>query len=144
MSFKKVGPMPGMEITDEKKEQEEFIENELEPRLKEAKEGNRKVFFADAAHMVRGAFTGYIWCFVKMYLPTPSGRQRLNVLGAIDSITHQLFTIINEKYIDANCVVDLTKEIARQNFSVPITLILDKAKYQRCELVKKWAEYYKT
>ena len=94
--------------------------------------------------MVRGAFTGYIWCFVKMYLPTPSGRQRLNVLGAIDSITHQLFTIINEKYIDANCVVDLTKEIARQNFSVPITLILDKAKYQRCELVKKWAEYYKT
>ena len=77
-----------------------------------------------------------------MYLPTPSGRQRLNVLGAIDAITHQLFTIINEKYIDSNCVVDLMKKIAIQNFGVPITLILDNAKYQRCELVKKWAEYY--
>lgn len=78
-----------------------------------------------------------------MYLPTPSGRKRLNVLGALDAITHQLITVINEAYIDSGCIAELIEKIVNENFSIPITLVLDNAKYQRCEFVRQFAEKYK-
>lgn len=77
-----------------------------------------------------------------MYLPTPSGRQRLNVLGALDAITHQLITVVNESYIDSKCVGELIEKIVHENFGIPITLVLDNARYQRCEFVRQYAEKY--
>ncbi len=45
MKCRKVGSIAGKAISDEKiKEQESFKEQELEPRIKEAKEGNRALF----------------------------------------------------------------------------------------------------
>ena len=44
--YRKIGTIPGKAITKEKqKEQFDFLENELNPRLEEAKQGKRKVFF---------------------------------------------------------------------------------------------------
>lgn len=78
-----------------------------------------------------------------MYLPTPSGRKRLNVLGALDAITHQLITVINETYINSQCVAELIEKIVAQNIGLPITLILDNARYQRCDFVGQAAEKHK-
>ena len=36
----------------------EFFQTQMQPRLREAAEGRRKVFFVDAAHFVLGAFLG--------------------------------------------------------------------------------------
>lgn len=45
-NYRKTGCIPGKAITEEKqKEQAVFLENELKPRLEEAKKGERKVFF---------------------------------------------------------------------------------------------------
>jgi hypothetical protein len=55
--------------------------NDLIPKLEEARDDLRKVYFVDAAHFVWGAFLGCLWCFTRMFLPTPSGRIRYNVLG---------------------------------------------------------------
>ena len=76
-------------------------------------------------------------------MPTPSGRQRYNVLGAIDAITHELITECNNKYINAQSVCNLLTKIYLQYSNIPITLVLDNAKYQHCELVKKFAENLK-
>lgn len=62
--------------------QKKFHDEELQPRLEEAKAGKRIVYFVDAAHFVLGAFLGYLWSFVRVFVKTPSGRQRFNVLGA--------------------------------------------------------------
>ena len=43
-----------------------FLNDELMPRLEEAKKGWRRVFFVDAAHFVMGAFVGMVWAFVGM------------------------------------------------------------------------------
>jgi transposase len=122
-----------------KKLQEEFLKNELEPRIMLAKGGKIKLFFVDAAHFVHGAFLGYVWCKVRLFLPTPSGRKRYNVLGAIDSINHQLIKITNDCYINAESFCQLLYELYNQNYKQPISLILDNAKYQKCELVTKTA-----
>lgn len=70
-----------------------------------------------------------------MFLKAPAGRKRFNVLGALDAITHQLITVTNDSYINAQSVCDLLWKIHKMNLEVPITLILDNARYQKCQLV---------
>ncbi len=78
-----------------------------------------------------------------MFLPTPSGRFRYNVLGAIDAVSHNLITVCNNGYINAQCVCELLLKIAEQNLGIPITIILDNAKYQHCTLVENYAHELK-
>ena len=66
---------------------------------------------------------------------------RYNVLGALDAISHELITICNETYINAECLCNLLKEISRINvIAIQITLVLDNARYQRCKIVMDMAE----
>ena len=62
--------------------QQLFPDAQLTPTLDEAQAGRRHVFFVDAAHFVLGAGLGSWWCLTRILLPTPSGRQRVNGLGA--------------------------------------------------------------
>ena len=114
--------------------QEIFIQEELEPRLAEAKAGKRAVFFVDAAHFVLNPFLGYLWCLVRIFIQAPSGRQRFNVLGALNAITHELITITNDSYITSSQVCELLQQLADLQLDMPITLFLDNARYQRCKL----------
>lgn len=97
------------------------------------------MMFIDAAHFVHGAFLGMVWCFVRIFMPTPSGRKRFNVLGALNAVTKELLTITNETYINADSVCQLLLKIAQRYGSEPITVILDNARYQKCALVQGFA-----
>jgi len=129
---RKTGSIPAK--ADEQK-QTEFHDNVLEPLLEEAKAGKQIVYFVDAAHFVHSLYTAILWCFHRVFLKAPSGRQRFNVLGALNAITHELVTITNKTYINANSVCELLKKLATININVPITIILDNAKYQKCDIV---------
>ena len=108
--------------------------------LDRAKIGELKVFFIDAAHFVHGTYIGYLWCFARCFIKSPSGRSRFNVLGALDAITKEIITIVNETYINGESVCALMEEIAKRNIGIPIKLIMDNARYQKCDLVKVAAE----
>ena len=110
------------------------------PRLELAKKREQLVYFVDAAHFVLGSFLGYLWCVARIFIPASSGRSRYNVLGAIDAVTHQLITVCNDAYINACSVCELLNRI-RENAGnkIPITLVLDNARYQRCALVTELA-----
>jgi len=62
--------------------QRDFLEKQLEPKLEEANEEKREVFFVDASHFVLAPFLGILWTFTRVFIPSPSGRSRFNVLGA--------------------------------------------------------------
>lgn len=119
--------------------QQTFKEEQLEPRLEEAKAGKRDVYFVDAAHFVLGAFLGFLWSFTRVFVKTPSGRQRFNVLGALNAITHKLTTVTNTTYITATEVCELLRQLA-ENATKPITIVLDNARYQRCSAVTRLAK----
>jgi len=107
--------------------------------LQEAAEGKCNVYFVDAAHFVYGSFLTVVWCFVRQFIPSATGRSRFNVLGALNAITHHMVTITNTTYINAWSVVDLIKELRKIHVDEPITLILDNARYQRCYVVERAA-----
>jgi transposase len=116
------------------------LDEELTRRLEAAEKQERLVYFVDAAHFVMGSFIGYLWCIVRIFIPTSSGRNRYNVLGAIDAVTHQLITVCNDSYINACSVCELLNKIwETANNKIPITLVLDNARYQRCTLVTELA-----
>jgi len=108
--------------------------------LEEAQAGKRAVFFVDAAHFVLGAYLGFLWCFERLFVKTGSGRQRFNVLGALNAVTHELITVTNEAYINAQSVCELLNKIAALGLSLPVTLVLDNARYQKCALVTQTAQ----
>ena len=107
----------------------------LEPRLEEAKAGKRNIFFVDASHFVFAAFLGYLWCFARVFVRTPHGRQRLNVLGALNAVSKKVVTVINETYINASTVMELLDKLVVASPNIPITVVLDNARYQRCNAV---------
>lgn len=134
---RKVGMIPAKADLEEQKK---FKEEKLEPRLEEAKQGKRKVFFLDAAHFVLAPFLGYLWSFTRIFIKAPAGRKRFNVLGALDAITHELITVTNDSYINAQSVCELLWQIYELNLGIPITLVLDNARYQKCLIVKELSE----
>lgn len=83
-----------------------------------------------------------VWCLARVWIRAPSGRQRFNVLGALDAVTKEVVTIVNADYINSRCVCDLLEKLASLR-SQPITVVLDNARYQRCTLVQTRAEALK-
>jgi transposase len=78
MKFRKMAVIPAK--ADPEK-QAEFLSDQLEPLLEEAKQDQRKVFFVDAAHGVRGAVLGMLGCLERLFLKSSSGRRRYHVWG---------------------------------------------------------------
>jgi transposase len=128
----KVGQIPAKADVEKQKQ---FLEQELTPRLEEAKAGQRHLFFVDAAHFVLQPFLGFLWSFVRLFIKAPAGRQRYNVLGALHATSRQLVTVTNDSYINAQSVVKLLIQLAAHFTDAPITLVMDNARYQRCRLV---------
>ncbi len=109
LSYRKVGMIPAKADADE---QAKFLDEKLWPRLRQAQRLRRVVCFVDAAHFVHGAFLGHLWCFVRLLVRGPSGRKRFNVLGAIDAVTHELTTVVNDTVIDATAVCELLRTLS--------------------------------
>lgn len=137
----KVGYVPGKSVEEKKiKEVEKYKTEKLGPLLKEAISGEKAVFFVDAAHFVHRAYLGFLWCFTRTFICSPSGRKRFNVLGAVNAVTKEIITVTNETYINSESLCQLLFKIARRGGKVPITIVLDNARYQKCQLVQDYAK----
>jgi len=96
--------------------------------LEEAKAGQRVVFFVDAAHFVLGAYLVFLWCFERLFVKTGAGRQRFNVLSALNALTHELITVTNETYINALSVCELLHKLAALGLSILTSCTFTKEK----------------
>jgi len=115
--------------------QEKFKTESLEPLIEAAQAGKLHLFFVDAAHFVFLPFLGYLYSLAVRYIKVASGRQRFNVLGALNAVTKELVSFTNFDYINADCVCSLL-ETLRQKFPLGrLVLVMDNARYQRCQKV---------
>jgi len=93
----------------------------------------------DAAHFVYAPFLALVWCFTRVFVKAPSGRQRLNVLAALHATTKEIVTVQNLTYVTAETVCELLRLLAGTYPAVPSTIVLDNARYQKCALVQDLA-----
>jgi transposase len=142
LRYRKVAAIPvppKKTIEEHAQEQARFLEQELEPALEEARAGRSAVFFVDAAHFVWAPLLGALWCLARLFVRSATGRKRYNVLGALNAVTHDVIRVCNQGYVTADTVCTLLRTLAGAGMMVPITMVLDNARYQRCELVQSLA-----
>lgn len=89
---------------------------------------------------MQAAFLGYLWSFARIFIRSPSGRKRWNVLGAYNVVSGKLTTVANDGYITATTVCELLQKLAELYVGIPIVLVLDNARYQHCKLVEAKAK----
>jgi transposase len=134
-------PIPPKSTAEEQAhEQAQFLEAELEPRLEQARAGRRQLYFVDASHFVFSTFLGWVWCWTRWCVRAASGRKRYNVLAALDGVSHRLVRVSNHSYINALSVCALLRAVAEAAVGLPITLVLDNARYQKCAVVQQLAQ----
>lgn len=105
-----------------------------------ANEGKIALLFMDASHFVLGCdFLGGVYCRARRFIRTFSGRKRYNVLGAIDYVTKRVLTVTNNTYITASEVCEMMRKISAEYVDRTVHLVLDNAKYQKCDVVRNLA-----
>jgi transposase len=142
LRYRKVAAIPvppKKTIEEHAQEQSRFLQQELEPALAQARAGRRAVYFVDAAHFVWAPFLGWLWCLSRLFVRSATGRKRYSVLGALNAVTHQIVRVCDEGYVTADTVCTLLRTLAGAGSRIPITIVLDNARYQRCELVQSLA-----
>lgn len=122
--------------------QRQFYDNTLHPAMIDSKAGKCHLFFMDAAHFVFGCdFLGKIHTRTRRYIKTHCGRSRYNVLGAINFLTKEVLTVTNDAYITSTEIVEILKKMHEKyaKSGLPIKIILDNARYQKCKYVQEAA-----
>jgi DDE superfamily endonuclease len=74
---------------------------EGEPRLGQARAGQRAVFFVDAAPFGLAPFLGFLWSVPRIFWRAPAGRHRFTVWGALTALTHERVTVSTETSMTA-------------------------------------------
>jgi len=101
---------------------------------------NEAVLFADAVHPTHAARPAGCWApsQEKLAIEQTSGRQRINIHGAIDLQTGQT-RMIEALTIDAASTIRLLQSIeALYPMLVLIHVFLDNARYHHAKLVREW------
>lgn len=135
--YKKPKLVPGNPDHDA---QEIFAEQYEEFMLN--KPDSTEVLFMDAVHPQHNTMAAYGWIKrgEERKLQTSSGRERLNLHGAMNAETLEL-TVIESETVDADSTIQLL-EMLENKYALAVTIfvILDNAKYHYSRKVRKFLE----
>jgi len=132
MKYRKMSSIPAK--ADPAK-QSSFLNDTLNPLIEQAKNGVIELLFCDAMHCVMSVFLSYLWSFQRIFIKSSPGRQRLNVVGAVNAITKKITCLFNDTYVNAETMKDFLIQLKAEYVLKPIYVVLDNARYQHCQMV---------
>lgn len=135
-SYKKPKIVPGK--ADAKKQQRFLAAYE---KLKAKMKKQDHLYFADATHPQHNTRPSYGWILKgkanDKLVKTNSGRERLNLNGALNLKTHRAI-VLSEETINAQSVIRLGNTLLKKHKTGKIYLILDNATHHHARLVREW------
>jgi transposase len=137
LKFLKCGHIPAKADNEQ---QHQWIQTELEPVIRAAQKGKCHLLFLDAAHFMLPPFICCLWCACRLFIKAASGRNRINVLGAVHAISKKVVTLTNTTYITADTLIEFLRLLKKKFCDKPIVIVLDNARYQHCHAVISMAE----
>jgi transposase len=120
--------------------QQKWVIEKLDPAIEEAQNGKCHLLFMDAAHFILQPFICALWCVTRLFIRASAGRNRINVLGAVNAVTKEIITFNNTTYITAETIIAFLKQLREHYVDLPIKIVLDNARYQHCKLVEAAAK----
>jgi transposase len=136
LRFIKTGHIPAKADAEKQKD---WVKTTLKPAIKEARKGECHLLFMDAAHFILQPFICSLWCITRLFIKAASGRNRINVLGAVNAITKEVLTLSNTTFINADTIVAFFIKLKEHYGDLPLKIVLDNARYQHCEFVENAA-----
>ena len=136
MSYQKTGQIPAK--ADPIK-QKEWTETVFEPLVEQAKKEEIILLFGDSMHCVMGVFLCFLWSFKRLFVRSSPGRQRINVVGAVNAITKKISIMTNTQTVNALTIMAFLTHLREVYLVLPIYIILDNARYQHCKAVVAFA-----
>lgn len=147
LKYRKVGTFPGGKDVDKQlAKQADFLKSTLNPLIDKALSNEIDLLFSDAAHFVQGKFSTYLWSEQPMYAPSSSGRYRINILSGLDIANNSILSLYNDHYVSAETVVEYLEWLRQDHYkdiNRSLYLVLDNARYQKCDLVALTAKRLK-
>ena len=137
LRYIKTGHIPAKADTGQ---QQQWVKTTLEPAIQKARNGECHLLFMDAAHFILTPFICALWCYARLFIKASSGRNRINVLGAVDAITKEIITMSNTTFISAQTIVSFLLQLRQHYGDIPLKIVLDNARYQHCTLVEETAK----
>lgn len=137
LKFIKCGHVPAQANNEA---QHQWVDTLLTPVIEAAQKAEVHLFFSDAAHFVLAPFICRLWCMVRVFIKASAGRNRINVLGAVNAITKEVITLTNTTYINSETLITLLKQLKERFVDKPIAIVLDNARYQHCFVVETVAK----
>ena len=134
-SYKKPKVVPGKTDRDA---QESFISAYRE--RKETKSKDDPIYFMDGVHPQHNTQAGYGWIKrgEEKAIPSNSGRQRLNINGALN-IDEMQVSIVIDKSVNADSTIELLKQLEDKHLQAEkIYIVCDNARYYRSRKVKAY------
>ncbi len=134
-------PMGKNEVSLEKKsqDQKEFADNVLDKHIQDHNEGKCKLLFMDASHMQIACMLGFVWCFVKKYVPALPLRGRVNVIGAVSPHGKDFIYDVSQSSVNQEAIMNFLRKIAKKFEGLDIRLVLDNASYHHAIAVQELA-----
>ena len=133
---RKFQPIPGK--ADPEKQREWLAD--FQQYIDRAKEGKLRLLFMDAAHFTLEAFLCKVWSKAPLYLRGGAGRNRFNVIGCVDPISHEVISSHSMDYVNAEQVKEFLGKVRERCGDMRIAIVLDNARYQHCDAVKETAK----
>jgi transposase len=137
-SYKKTKQVPGKADPEKQKAFLETYEN-----IKQSMDENDELYFTDGSHPQHNSMPSYAWIPTgeEKEIKTNSGRQRINLNGALNARDHSVVVQAAET-INADAMIDLFKALeAKHPHAETIHVIVDNARYNHAIKVR---EYEKT
>jgi len=135
--YKKTKAVPGKADAES---QEEFVA--MYEELMEGKDEEDPVYFVDGVHAQHNSHPSYGWILrgKEQQIPTNTGRKRVNINGALNAETHEVF-IWEDSTINAQSTTALFATLEQQHQDAEIIyVILDNAGYYRNKIVTHYVE----
>jgi transposase len=137
LRYLQTGQIPAKADTQK---QQQWVQEKLEPAIKEAQNGECHLLFMDAAHFILQPFICALWCVTRLFIKASAGRNRINVLGVVNATTKEVLTLSNTTYITAETIIVFLKQLKEHYGTLPLKIVLDNARYQHCTLVENAAK----
>lgn len=136
-AYKKPKVVPGK--ADAQK-QAEFLKSYRE--LQATKKADDHLYFVDGVHPHHNAIPAYGWIEKgkDKHLKTNTGRQRLNLNGALNSEDITDVEILSESTLNADAMIRLCERLLAKHALGMIYLILDNARYYRAKRVSEFVK----
>lgn len=135
-TYKKPKIVPGK--ADVKRQQRFLAAYE---KLKARMNRDDHLYFVDATHPQHNTRPSYGWILKGKHndklVKTNSGRERLNLNGALNLQTHHAI-VLSEETINAKSVIRLGNTLLKKHPKGKIYFILDNAKHHHAKIVKAW------